>query len=102
MSSTDSDFALSLFSKSLPNVHVIQGNATDLAALLPKEVIGKVSVVSGMPMSTMPLNVQRKIIDACLEVMMPDGEIVQYSYHVTSPIPALKLGLSKKRIGTAF
>ena len=53
-------------------------------------------------MSTMPLNVQRKIIDACLEVMMPDGEIVQYSYHVTSPIPALKLGLSKKRIGTAF
>ncbi|GAO98084.1 ribosomal RNA small subunit methyltransferase A [Caedimonas varicaedens] len=89
--------------KSLPNVHVIQGNATDLASLLPKEVIGKVSsVVSGMPMSTMPLNVQRKIIDACLEVMMPDGEIVQYSYHVTSPIPALKLGLSKKRIGTAF
>lgn len=90
----------SFLERSLPDIHVIQGNAVELASLLPKEVVGKVStIVSGMPMSTMPLNLQKKIIDSCFKVMTPDGEIVQYSYHVTSPIPALKLGLSKERIG---
>jgi phosphatidylethanolamine/phosphatidyl-N-methylethanolamine N-methyltransferase len=89
--------------RSLPNINVLHGNATDLANLLPEDAIGKVStIISGMPMSTMPLGLQRRIIDACLNVMMPDGEIVQYSYHVTSPIPALKLGLSKERIGTTL
>lgn len=88
---------------SLPDIHVIQGNATELASLLPADVIGKVStIVSGMPVSTMPLALQKKIIDACLHVMMPEGEIVQYSYHAMSPIPAVKLGLSKKRIGTTW
>ena len=88
---------------SLPDIRVIQGNAAELASLLPKHVIGKVStIVSGMPVSTMPLNLQKKIIDSCFKIMKPDGEIVQYSYHVTSPIPAFKLGLKKERIGITW
>ncbi len=86
--------------KSLPNVNVIQGNASDLASLLPENVIGKVStIVSGLPLSTMSLEIQKSIIDSCFKIMAPDSEIVQYSYHITSPIPAVKLGLSKERIG---
>ena len=89
--------------KSLPMIHVIQGNAAVLPTLLPPEAVGKVStIISGMPMSTMPLILQKKIIASCLEVLTDKGEIVQYTYHVTSPIPALKLGLSKKRLGTTL
>lgn len=86
--------------QSLPNVNVIQGNAASLASLLPKQIIGKVStIISGMPVSTMSLDLQKSIINECFKVMAPEGEIVQYSYHITSPIPAVKLGLNKERIG---
>lgn len=93
----------SFLQRSLPEAHVILGNACDLPRLLPAHVIGKVStIVSGMPVSAMPFSLQNRIVDAALTVMAPDGEIVQYSYRHSSPMPAHKLGLSHQKIGITF
>lgn len=89
--------------KTMPTVNVIQGNACDLPKLLPPEWVGKVStVVSGMPMTAMPKEVQRKIIDASFEVMDDNGELFQYTYRPVSPLAASQFGLSKTRVGVAF
>lgn len=89
---------------SLPNVNVIQGDARELPKLLPKKFIGKVSsVISGMPMTAMPQDVQRQIIDASFEVMDQTGEFLQYTYRPgISPLRAKNFGLEKQRIGMAF
>lgn len=83
-----------------PLANVIQGNATDLDKLLPPHCVGNVStIVSGLPISTMPYILQKRIIDAALSVLAPKGDIIQYSYRHTSPIPVERLGLSKEKIG---
>lgn len=87
----------------LPNANVIHGNAIDLEKLLPPHCVGKVStIISGMPVSTMPFKLQKAIIDAAFKVMSADGEIVQYSYRHTSPLPANRFGLDSKKLGITF
>lgn len=90
-------------SDNLPLTNIIQGNASDLDKLLPADCAGRVStIVSGLPISTMPFKLQKSIIDAALNVLSPEGGIIQYSYRHTSPIPVERLGLSKEKIGVTF
>lgn len=90
--------------RAMPQVkNVIIGNACDLPNLIPQEYVGKVkTVISGMPMTTMPMEIQRRILKAAFEVMSPDGQLLQYTYRPVSPLSAEKHGLYKKRIGVAF
>ncbi len=90
--------------KNLPDVNVIQGDARDLPTLIPKKYVGKVSsVVSGMPMTAMPMAIQRQILKASFDVMDEDGEFLQYTYRPGfSPLKAKQFALSKQRIGMAF
>lgn len=89
--------------ESMPDANVIQGNACDLEKLLPPECIGRVStIVSGMPISTMPYKIQKNIFDSAFKVLAPEGDIIQYSYRHTSPVPAERLGLLKEKVGITF
>lgn len=89
--------------QAFPDTNVILGNATDLEHLLPQEYLGKVaSVISGMPITNMSSELQKKIIDVSFKVLRPDGHFLQYTYRPLSPIPAARLGLSKQRVGFAF
>lgn len=86
--------------REVPQAQVIQGDATRLRALLPPEVAGKVrTVISGIPMVTLPLNVQTKMIEAWFDVMPPDGRMLQYTYSLVSPLPEAKLGVKGRRCG---
>lgn len=86
--------------REVPQAQVIQGDATRLKDLLPPEIIGKVrTVISGIPMVTLPLDLQRKMIDAWFEVMPADGCMLQYTYSLVSPLPEAKLGVKGRRCG---
>lgn len=86
--------------RQLPGAQVIQGDATQLRALLPAGVPGKVrTVVSGIPMVTLPLPLQRRMIGAWFDVMGPDGRMLQYTYSLVSPLPEARLGLRGRRCG---
>jgi phosphatidylethanolamine/phosphatidyl-N-methylethanolamine N-methyltransferase len=90
----------SFLRREVPQAQVIQGDATRLRALLPPEVAGKVrTVISGIPMVTLPLSVQAKMIDAWFDVMPPDGRMLQYTYSLVSPLPEAKLGVKGRRCG---
>lgn len=86
--------------REVPQAQVIQGDATKLSALLPPEVRGKVrTLVSGIPMVTLPLQVQAQMIEAWFDVMPPEGRMLQYTYSLVSPLPETKLGVKGRRCG---
>jgi phosphatidylethanolamine/phosphatidyl-N-methylethanolamine N-methyltransferase len=82
-----------------PAVRVVNGDATRLVDIVRQQGITQVStVISGLPMVTMPLAFQRAIIEQSLELLGPDGCLLQYSYSPISPIPARKLGVEAKLV----
>lgn len=86
-----------------PQAQVVLGDATRLPDLIPRQWHGKVStVVSGIPMLPLPVQVQQRILDSCFAVMKPGGRVLQYTYHVSSPLPEHKLGVKGRREGVVL
>jgi phosphatidylethanolamine/phosphatidyl-N-methylethanolamine N-methyltransferase len=82
-----------------PTVTVINGDATRLLDLVRQQGITEVgTMISGLPMVTMPLAFQRAIISQSFEVLGPDGCLLQYSYSPIAPIPARRLGVEARLI----
>ncbi len=86
--------------RELPQAQIIQGDATKLQDLLPADAMGRIrTVVSGIPMLPMPVELQRQMLDSWFSVIAPGGKILQYTYSLASPIPEAKHGLKGKRCG---
>ena len=98
----DSDMCTYL-RKQLPHVQVIHGDAGRLADIVPSRWHGKVStVVSGIPMITLPFEAQQRLIKSWFSVLKPGGKMLQYTYSLVSPIAEDKLDLRANRCGMAF
>lgn len=83
-----------------PSVSILEGDASHLGTLLPKEWVGNVQIiVSSIPMMNLSLIYQKSIIQSCLSVLGPEGKILQFTYSPLSSLPADRLGLTKKRLG---
>jgi phosphatidylethanolamine/phosphatidyl-N-methylethanolamine N-methyltransferase len=86
-----------------PEVRVIEGDARDLPALLPDEVVGRAgTVISGIPMTMLPMEVMRPMVEAMFALMPPGRRFLHYSFCITSPLPWRKLGLTPERVGFTF
>jgi len=84
-------------------VNVIQGDAANLAELLPPEILGNVAmIVSGIPMMSLPASKCQAIIESCFSVMKTGGSLIQFTYGPTSPLPAKKMGLLKQKVGRIY
>ncbi|MFL5253841.1 MAG: class I SAM-dependent methyltransferase [Rhodopila sp.] len=80
-----------------PGVTVIEGDARILPDLLPERFRGRIgSVVCCIPLVMLPEAEQRRFIDA-MSAVAPGRGFVHYSYCVTSPLPARRLGLTGAR-----
>jgi len=88
----------------LPEVHVITGDARFLPELVPPAWRGRINaIVSGVPMTVLSAAWQRELVDAISAVLSPGGRFLQYTYSLTgSPIRAKLLGLVGRRLGTTF
>ena len=81
----------------LPGVTVIEGDARDLARLLPAHMLGRFgTVVCGIPLVLLKLAEQRRFIDA-IEQVAPGRGFLHFSYCVTSPLPWRKHRLQARR-----
>jgi phosphatidylethanolamine/phosphatidyl-N-methylethanolamine N-methyltransferase len=88
--------------REVPEARIIQGDATRLSELLPREAVGRVgTVISGIPMVTVPLEIQQRMVDAWFAVLARGGYMLQYTYSLVSPLPEAKLGLKGRRRGIA-
>ena len=89
--------------KRFPNLHVIQGSACFLKELLPKDRVGRVGViVSGLPMLSLSAVVQEKILQSCLDVLHPNGSLLQMTYSPFSSISEERYCMSKTHIGRVW
>lgn len=81
----------------LPGVQVIEGDARQLADLLPRQWHGRIgTVVCGIPLVLLPKPEQRRFIDA-IEAVAPGRGFLHYSYCATSPLPMRRHRLIGKR-----
>jgi phosphatidylethanolamine/phosphatidyl-N-methylethanolamine N-methyltransferase len=90
------DMALHL-RRVLPGVNVLEGDARRLPHLLPARWHGRIgTVICGIPLVLLPLEEQRRFIDA-IEAVAPGRGFLHYSYCITSPLPAAKHALAARR-----
>ena len=85
-----------------PKANVYLSDARDLDEILPAGQAGRVStVVSSIPLNSLPRIEREKIVRAAFRVLSDDGSLVQYSYGVPSPLPCEALGITGQRVGFA-
>ena len=85
-----------------PKATVLHSDARRLDEILPAGKAGHVStVVSSLPLNSLPRTERNEIVRAAFRVLSQDGCLVQYSYGVPSPLPCETLGLSGKRVAFA-
>ena len=83
-----------------PDVNVINGDCRQVAETLGPDLVGKVgTVVIGIPMKALPMDVQQGIVDATFSVMPEGRRFLLYTYMINSPLNMKRLGLKGKRIG---
>lgn len=86
--------------KRFPGTSVINGNATDIAQLLPAHLVGKIStVISSLPVRLFAFDLQQAIVQAAFTVLAPEGAFVQYTYPAGPPLPAARLKLRQEKLG---
>ncbi|CAK0777832.1 phosphatidylethanolamine/phosphatidyl-N-methylethanolamine N-methyltransferase [Azospirillaceae bacterium] len=83
-----------------PDAKVIHGDCRHVDELIGKEWVGKVgTIIVGIPMVMLPIELQKEIIEAIFRVLQPGGRFLLYTYCATSPLAMRKLGLKGKRLG---
>ncbi len=81
----------------LRGVEVLECDARKLVEYLPERFQGRVeTVICGIPLVLLPLAEQQRFV-AAIAAVAPGRGFLLFSYCVTSPLPAGKLGLTAKR-----
>ncbi|HEY0179733.1 MAG TPA: methyltransferase domain-containing protein [Dokdonella sp.] len=98
-----------LLRQRFPRTHVVQGDASDLAAIAARSGFARAggvdAVVSGLGFLPMPRDLQKSILAATFAVLGPGRPLIQFTYGPASPLPRdllLELGLSVRRAGFAW
>ena len=85
-----------------PGANVILSDARQLDRILPAGQTGRIStVVSSLPLNSLPRRDRDEIVRAAFRVLSDDGSLVQYTYGVPSPLPCEALGLTGQRVAFA-
>ncbi len=83
----------------LPQVRVIEGDAGELPALMRAEGVATVSaVVSCLPLVSLPRALVRRVVEGSLELLHPDGCLIQFTYGMVSPIPLRHFAVDARRV----
>lgn len=64
---------------------IVQGDAANLRALLPKEPFKVNTIVSSLPLLSLPPEQVANILTEFYNMLPEDGKLIQYTYDVLSP-----------------
>jgi phosphatidylethanolamine/phosphatidyl-N-methylethanolamine N-methyltransferase len=83
-----------LLKKRFPLIKVLRGDAARLRALLaPLGVSSAATVVSSLPLLSMPQLLRQRIVEESFAVLAESGTFIQYTYGAFSPLRRRKSGL---------
>ena len=93
----------SYLQKRFPQVKTMCEDASKLHKILPDALRDNIAtVVSGIPMMSLPAQVREAIIGSSFSLLGDTGLFYQFTYSPFSSIPAETFKLVKRRIGTVF
>lgn len=73
--------------QTIPNIHIIEGDATHLSELVSPEICEKVCVVvSAIPLMYLKEPLRKSLIKAAFSVLRPQAKIVHVTYNPKSPL----------------
>jgi phosphatidylethanolamine/phosphatidyl-N-methylethanolamine N-methyltransferase len=82
-----------------PRLHVLCGDACDVAALLDGAGIQRLAaVLSSLPIKWFPRGAQRAVLEGCFARLGDGGCFVQLTNSLASPLPAADLGLEGEEV----
>jgi phosphatidylethanolamine/phosphatidyl-N-methylethanolamine N-methyltransferase len=82
-----------------PEARVIEGDAAALDRILPHGQHDRPSsIISSLPLVSMPHEQRNDILRAAFAVLAGDGRFVQYTYGPSSPVNAPALGLHARKV----
>ena len=85
-----------------PAALVLHGDAAELDQVLPQTWKGRVStVVSSLPLLSLPIEQRARIADAVFRTLAAGGRLVQYTYSPFCPLRRAVPGLKSERAGFA-
>ena len=88
--------------KSIPDIHVIEGDATHLNSLIPSQICEKVGVVvSAIPLMYLNEPLRQSLIKAAFSVLRPQAKIVHVTYNPKSPLNFWKT-IKQSRVAAAW
>jgi len=88
-----------LLTQKFPDVTLINRPAQDIVTA---GKAGFSTIVSGLPLLSMDASIQRQILTAAFDVLLPNGNFVQFTYGLRPPVApdvALDLGLTTRKLG---
>jgi phosphatidylethanolamine/phosphatidyl-N-methylethanolamine N-methyltransferase len=84
-----------LLAQRFPEIKVVAGDAAQLTTLLRPLGIGSVSsIVSGLPLLSMPKRLRQRIVAQCFALLGDGGSLVQFTYGLASPLPERDFAVS--------
>ncbi len=87
--------------ENIKSVDFIEGNAKDLATLLPKSWIGSVDIVfSSIPFMYLPREMRAEITESVFDVLKPGGDFFHLTYNYWSPLEGM--GYEQRRCATLW
>lgn len=85
--------------RNFPGVNIIHGDCRQAGHLIDHLHVGKVgTVVCGIPMVTLPVDVQREIVQESFSIMPAGRKLLLYTYMALSPLNMKSLGIRGKRL----
>ena len=91
----------SFLHQTYPDVNVVHGDCRDTKKFIGDDLVGKVgTVVVGIPMVLLPLDLQKQIVAAIFSVLPEGRRFILYTYCATSPLDMKKLGLTIQTNGS--
>jgi phosphatidylethanolamine/phosphatidyl-N-methylethanolamine N-methyltransferase len=71
--------------------------------LLPRDLHQQVTcVVSGLPLRNMDRISRSEVVNAALEALEPNGQLLQFTYGLSSPIAARGLAVTSERVARVW
>lgn len=86
-----------------PAARVVQGDATQIRAILEREKLKRLAVVvSSLPTIWFPLHIQADLLEGCFNALGDGGRFLQLTTQPAPPISGKNLGLSGRRVAALW
>jgi phospholipid N-methyltransferase len=86
-----------------PDVRICCGDALHAGAILRDQGFGQVpTLISSLPIRNLKRRDRIAVVRGMMNALAPDGQLIQFTYAASCPIPSARLGLNAECLGRVW